>query len=84
MSDYQMVRGPDDTIWVTLQPLANEVKQILDNSKIISTTGMSKDEIKGIDFTILSLEAVYNFLNSLITEQQIKEMVEQNKDANNN
>ena len=78
-----MVRGPDDIIWVTLQPLAKEVKQILDNSKLISTTGMSNDEIRGIDFTILSLEAVYNFLNSLITEQQIKEMVERN-DANSN
>ena len=72
-----MQRGPCGTIWVTLQPLIHETKQILENSKTIKTTGMDQDEIKGIDFTILSLEAVYNFLKSLQAEQEVKEMIVQ-------
>lgn len=78
MSNYDMQRGPDGTIWVTLQPLIHEVKQILENSKTITVTGMSKQEIRGIDFTILSLEAVFNFLKSLQAEQEVKEMVKEN------
>lgn len=79
MSNYQMERGPCGTIWVTLQPLIHEVKAILDKSKTIDTSYMDKDEIKGIDFTILSLEAVYNFLKSLQTEQEVKEMIKENE-----
>ena len=79
MSNYQMERGPCGTIWVTLQPLIHEVKAILDKSKTIDTSYMDKDEIKGIDFTILSLEAVYNFLKSLQTEQEVKEMIKESE-----
>lgn len=75
MTEYQMVRGPDNTIWITLQPLKNTVKEILENSKNIKLNGMDEDEIRGINFTILSLESVYNFLVSLETEQEIKEQI---------
>ena len=70
-----MERGPCGTIWVTLQPLIHEVKAILDNSKAINTSNLDQNEIKGVDFTILSLEAVYNFLKSLQAEQEVKEMI---------
>jgi hypothetical protein len=83
MSNYQMERGPCGTIWVTLQPLLHEVKAILENSKTIKTIDMNTDEIKGVDFTILSLEAVYNFLKSLQAEQEVKEMIaKENEKAN--
>jgi hypothetical protein len=74
--NYQMVRGPDGIVWVTLQPLMAEVKAILENSKLIDVTLMDRDERRGIDFTILSLESVYNFLKSLEAEQQVKEMID--------
>ena len=76
-----MVTAQDGIIWITLQPLMLEVRQILENAKNLSLDGMDPDEIRGIDFTILTLESVYNFLNSLLAEQQIQEMVEkeQNK-----
>jgi hypothetical protein len=75
MSNYDMQRGPCGTIWVTLQPLIHETKQILENSKTINTMSMDQEDRKGIDFTILSLEAVYNFLKSLQVEQEVKEMI---------
>jgi len=79
--NYKMVTAQDGIIWITLQPLMLEVRQILENAKNLSLDGMDPDEIRGIDFTILTLESVYNFLNSLLAEQQIQEMVEkeQNK-----
>lgn len=70
-----MERGPCGTIWVTLQPLIHEVKAILEQSKTIDTTGLDQQDIKGVNFTILSLEAVYNFLKSLQAEQEVKEMI---------
>jgi hypothetical protein len=73
---YKMVTAQDGIIWVTLQPLMLEVRQILDNAKNLSTKGMDEDEIRGIDFTILTLEGVYNFLNALLAEQQVQEMIE--------
>lgn len=79
MSNYEMHRGQCGTIWVTLQPLIHETKAILENAKTISTMNMPENEVRGIDFTILSLEAVYNFLTSLQQEQEIREMIAENQ-----
>jgi hypothetical protein len=70
-----MVRAEDDIVWVTVQPLMSDVRQALENAKNIDTTTMTNDEKRGVDFTILSMEAVYNFLGSLMTEQSVNEMV---------
>jgi hypothetical protein len=73
--NYKMVRAEDNIIWVTLQPLMTDVKQALENAKNIDVSAMDVDEKRGVDFTILSMEAVYNFLGSLMTEQNINEMI---------
>jgi len=77
-------RAEDNIVWVTIQPLMTDVKQALRNAKDIDTSKMSVDEKRGVDFTILSMEAVYNFLGSLLTEQNLKEIAleEQNKNTN--
>ena len=73
--NYKMVRAEDNIVWVTLQPLMTDVKQALEKAKNIDTSTMSADDKRGVDFTILSMEAVYNFLGSLMTEQNINEMI---------
>jgi hypothetical protein len=73
--NYKMVRAEDNIVWVTLQPLMTDVKQALENAKNIDVSAMDVDEKRGVDFTILSMEAVYNFLGSLMTEQNINEMI---------
>jgi hypothetical protein len=73
--NYKMVRAEDNIVWVTLQPLMTDVKQALENAKNIDVSAMDVDEKRGVDFTILSMEAVYNFLGSLMTEQNISEMI---------
>jgi hypothetical protein len=71
-----MVRAEDGIVWVTLQPLLTDVKQALDNAKNINTENMSDDEKRGVDFTILAMESVHNFITSLLTEQNVNELIQ--------
>ena len=74
--NYKMVKAEDGIVWVTVQPLMDQVKRHLEEAKKIDVSNMCQDDKKGIDFTILSIEAVYNFLNSLMTEQKLTELLE--------
>jgi hypothetical protein len=73
--NYKMVRAEDGIVWVTVQPLMTEVRQALEKAKNIDISTMNTDDKRGVDFTILSMEAVYNFLGSLMTEQSVNELV---------
>lgn len=71
-----MVRANDGIVWVTLQPLLTDVKRALENAKNIDTKDMTVEEKHGVDFTILAMESVHNFITSLLTEHSLKEMVD--------
>lgn len=73
--NYKMIRAEDGIVWVTLQPLLTDVKQALENAKNIDTSKMDTDEKRGVDFTILAMESVHNFITSLLTEHSVREMV---------
>ena len=73
--NYKMIRADDGIVWVTLQPLLTDVKQALDNAKNIKVELMTEEEKRGVDFTILAMESVHNFITSLLTEHNIQEMV---------
>lgn len=73
--NYKMVKAEDGIVWVTIQPLMLEVRQALENAKNIKTENMNVDDKRGVDFTILSMEAVYNFLGSLMTEHNVNELI---------
>ena len=75
--NYKMVKAEDGIVWVTLQPLLSDVKSALDNAKNIDTSKMDVDEKRGVDFTILAMESVHNFITSLLTEHGLREMVDQ-------
>ena len=51
----------------------------LDEAKKIDITTMTDDEKRGIDFTLLSMEAVVNFLRSLIAEHLMKEELQKRR-----
>jgi hypothetical protein len=74
--NYKMVRAEDGIVWVTLQPLLTDIKQALENAKSIQTEKMTEDEKRGVDFTILAMESVHNFITSLLTEHSVREMVD--------
>jgi hypothetical protein len=71
-----MVTAQDGIVWVTLQPLLTDVKQALENAKNIDVSTMDQQEKQGVDFTILAMESVHNFITSLLTEHSVREMVE--------
>ncbi len=72
-----MVKAEDGIVWVTIQPLMTQVKQALENAKNIKVDEMDSADKRGVDFTILSMEAVYNFLGSLMTEHNVNEAIQQ-------
>ena len=67
-----MHTAPDGITWVTIQPLLVQTMQHLDEAKAIDVSKLSDDERRGVDFTILSMEAVVNFLRSLLAEHELE------------
>jgi len=76
--NYKMVKQ-DEITWVTLEPLLEQVMQHREEAIKIDTSPLSDDEKRGLDFTILSLEAVVNFLRSLLAENNLREEIDQAK-----
>ena len=72
-----MITAEDGIVWVTLQPLLIDVKQALDNAKNIDTSKMDDGEKRGVDFTILAMESVHNFITSLLAEHNVRKLVEE-------
>ena len=69
---YMMHTAPDGITWVTIQPLLVQTMLHLDEAKLIDVSELSDDERRGVDFTILSMTAVVNFLRSLLTEHELE------------
>ncbi len=83
MKNYMMHTAEDGITWVTIQPLMVQTMQHLDEAKAIDVSKLSDDERRGVDFTILSMEAVVNFLRSLLAEHELANIVEETKEAVN-
>lgn len=69
---YMMHTAPDGITWVTIQPLLVQTMQHLDEAKAIDVSKLSDNEKRGVDFTILSMESVVNFLRSLLAEHELE------------
>lgn len=75
-TSYKMKQDEYNTVWITLGPLINDVKQIVDNANNIDTSEMTEEEKKGVLSTRVCTQAVYQFLSSLNTEFIIRNMME--------
>ncbi len=67
-----MHTAPDGITWITIQPLLVQTMQHLEEAKKIDVTKLFDDERRGVDFTILSMESVVNFLKSLLAEHELE------------
>jgi len=76
---YMMHTAPDGITWVTIQPLLVQTMQHLDEAKLIDVSELNDDERRGVDFTILSMTAVVNFLRSLLTEHELETEIANDK-----
>jgi hypothetical protein len=53
--------------------------QHLDEAKAIDVSKLSDNERRGVDFTILSMESVVNFLRSLLAEHELETEIANDK-----
>jgi len=81
MKNYMMTTAEDGITWVTIEPLMIQTIAHLDEAKKIDTDTMSDDEKRAVDFTILSMEAVVNFLRSLLAEHELENVVAETKET---
>jgi len=81
---YMMHQGEDGVIWITIQPLLEQVMMHREESLKINTDKLSDDEKRGVDYAILNIEAVANFLKSLIVEHELETMIKPKPESENN
>ena len=79
MKNYMMHTAEDGITWITIQPLMMQTMAHYEEAKKIDVSEMSDDEKRGIDFTILSMEAVINFLRSLLAEHELENEIAEDK-----
>jgi len=77
---YQLVVGPDKTIWVSLQPLIEDANESLEKLSNVDKSGLSAIDNDIMDFNIMGLKAISTFLSALVTEANSRD----NKDENVN
>lgn len=81
---YMMHQGEDGIIWVTIQPLLEQVMMHREESLKINTDKLNDDEKRGVDYAILNIEAVANFLKSLIVEHELETMIKPKNESEKN
>ena len=81
---YMMHQGEDGIIWITIQPLLEQVMMHREESLKINTDKLSDDEKRGVDYAILNIEAVANFLKSLIVEHELETMIKPKNESEKN
>lgn len=78
---YHITKGPDGIAWVTIQPLIEDCKEILNNAIMIDTTSMTEAEKMGHNATIVSIKSVLEFLNSLMIEHEFNNIRENDENT---
>lgn len=68
--NYKLVKGPDDTVWVSIQPLMVDVNESLNKLTEIDTSTLSDTDKDIMEFNILGMKAIYTFLGALIQESK--------------
>ena len=72
---YQLVKGPDDTVWVSIQPLMDDVNESLKQLVEIDTSTLSDTDKDIMEFNILGMKAIYTFMGALVQESNLKEQL---------
>jgi hypothetical protein len=81
MKNYMMHTAEDGITWVTIEPLMIQTIAHLDEAKAIDVSRLSDDEQRGVDFTILAMESVVNFLRSLLAEHELESEIAETKET---
>lgn len=72
---YHLQKGPDGIVWVSIQPLMEDIREALDRMRNIDLERLKTDDDQSqFGLQIVALQSVYQFLGSLVTEQQLKDL----------
>jgi len=66
----------DHKLFVSVEPLMNDILDALNKLKEISIEGLDSTDQHQLRLKILGLEAIYTFLGGLVTEQNLADMRE--------
>ena len=72
---YKLIKGPDDIVWVSVQPLMQDVKKMLHEFEKTDVTEFNELDKDIINFNIIGMKAIYTFLDALMTESKSHEKV---------
>lgn len=74
--NYKLVNGPDGIVWVSLQPLRDDVMTQLNKLTTIDTSEFSETDKDIMDFNVVGLRAIATFLNALEQEAKTNENID--------
>lgn len=70
---YKLIKGADNTLFVSVGPLMNDIQLSIDKMYDINIDDLSDDDKQIFDLKILGLKTVYEFLGALVMEQTLKD-----------
>ena len=79
--NYEFKKDDNNITWVTLEPLVYQTKLYLEKACDLDITKLNEDEQRGVNFSILALQSVCNFLKTLQTEAEIRELTKEKQDV---
>lgn len=68
---YQLVEGPDKVLWVSVQPLMEDIKIAIDEVLKLDVSRATEAQRGIVDFKLMGLRSIHEFLGALVTEQQL-------------
>lgn len=74
MNKYKLAKAEDGVIWVSIQPLMDDIRDSKTKLFAVDTSRLSKEQKSEFQLRMIGLEAVYEFLGALVTEKQLEEL----------
>ena len=74
---YKLVKAEDGVVWVSIQPLMEDIRESKTKMFSIDTSRLSPEQKSEFQLRMVGLEAVYEFLGALVTEKQLEELREE-------
>lgn len=68
---YQITQGPDGILWVSIQPLMEDIKSAITDVMALDVSHATDAQRKVVDFKLMGLRSIHEFLGALITEHEL-------------
>jgi hypothetical protein len=71
---YKIMKGANDIVWVTVNPLMTDIKQAMEDLVKIDISTLTEQDTKIFNLKILGLKTVYEFLGAIVQEQTLADL----------